>query len=88
MFMDLGFEKDDVGESGCEMAHDVPRFTLPIGGGDATSCYKSQMIIMSPAFGDLPWFTWCCLIVYVARSVEICPGGCPSQPLYRRLGLR
>ena len=23
------------------MAHDVPRFTLPIGGGDATSCYKS-----------------------------------------------
>ena len=23
------------------MAHDVPRFTLPVGGGDATSCYKS-----------------------------------------------
>jgi hypothetical protein len=23
------------------LAHDVPRFTLPVGGGDATSCYKS-----------------------------------------------
>ena len=55
---DLRFEKDDVGESGTRLAHDVPRFTLLVGGGDATSCYKSLMIIVSPALGDLPWFTW------------------------------
>ena len=38
---DLRFEKGDIGESGGEMAHDVLRLTLPIGGGDATSRYKS-----------------------------------------------